>query len=458
MKPETEFKREMNRNYMVLRPEQSEKGRYALRMMTGNQIPGLLEFREKQLDGEVWYYYDITSKQPLSRILGARKLNGMEVRAFIAGIVSTLGQIERFFLDEDQLCLEPEYIYVNPENLQSWLCLVPGRHEDFASEFRRLARCLLDHVDHNDSDAVVAAFGVFKESEKENFGIEDVERCIRNSGKTVEPRERESELTGSTAEKNGNQEWAEEGSGGREVGAWEGKERTGKNAAKTYRIEDNHSGERTWKRALFFLPVAFGIPAAVFLLLGISGLIRYKWFLIAVEILLAATAAIAVEGGKKTGKKDADPETEKEEEWEIQYREVEMESRNFYRPEKANTEGIVFPETEEEEEMQTMLLTSLTKERSGRRLVAEDGSGEIPVPYFPFLIGKSRDMTDFCLNIPEVSRLHVRLDQAESGYTATDLNSTNGTKVDGRLLGANETADLELGGVLEIAAKKYRFL
>ena len=57
---EVEYKREMNRNYMILTPRNSEHATYTIRMLNGNSIPGLLAFQDKSVDGEVKYYYDIT--------------------------------------------------------------------------------------------------------------------------------------------------------------------------------------------------------------------------------------------------------------------------------------------------------------------------------------------------------------------------------------------------------------
>ena len=85
------------------------------------------------------------------------------------------------------------------------------------------------------------------------------------------------------------------------------------------------------------------------------------------------------------------------------------------------------------------------------------GDLEIPLGYFPFIIGKNKTISDYCLNEPGVSRLHVKLERADTRYLVTDLNSTNGTLVDGRMLDANETCELPLGGELTIAAMRFRF-
>lgn len=61
------------------------------------------------------------------------------------------------------------------------------------------------------------------------------------------------------------------------------------------------------------------------------------------------------------------------------------------------------------------------------------------------IVNIGRDpMSDINLNDPEVSRQHARLIQTETGYQLQDLNSTNGTYVNGKRL-ISETVDLTSG-------------
>ena len=161
----------MNRNYMVVRPEQVGSEKYTIRMLSGNRIQGLLPFQDKMVDGEMRYYYDITSKQPLNRLLEHRNMTGQELRTLLTDLLFALRQMERFLLDEGQLCVQPEYIYVEPGSFKTSFCLVPGVHKEFSDEFCELSQYVLDHVSHSDGDAVVLAFSVFKECRKLNFGI-----------------------------------------------------------------------------------------------------------------------------------------------------------------------------------------------------------------------------------------------------------------------------------------------
>ena len=62
------------------------------------------------------------------------------------------------------------YDHVDPDALKANFCLLPGSGSQFEESFRKLARYILDHVDHTDGDAVVLAFALFRAGEKEKSG------------------------------------------------------------------------------------------------------------------------------------------------------------------------------------------------------------------------------------------------------------------------------------------------
>jgi len=63
-------------------------------------------------------------------------------------------------------------------------------------------------------------------------------------------------------------------------------------------------------------------------------------------------------------------------------------------------------------------------------------------------IGRSHDC-DIVISDPKVSRLHARLDQTEKGWVIVDLESTNGTKVNGKKVAEKL---LETGDVIQLGA------
>ena len=138
---------------------------------------------------------------------------------------------------------------------------------------------------------------------------------------------------------------------------------------------------------------------------------------------------------------------------------LDIQPSPVYTNENKNEYSQKIPQNSAEESFQTVLLSERPAEgEEVRRLSALNGSDEdIVISYFPFVIGKHKDLADYVLLKDTVSRFHIRLDENNGRYTVTDLNSTNGTRVRGRLLEANETTQLEPGDQIFMADCGYVF-
>ncbi len=82
---------------------------------------------------------------------------------------------------------------------------------------------------------------------------------------------------------------------------------------------------------------------------------------------------------------------------------------------------------------------------------------DIAITYVPYLIGKQEGMVDCVLTGEAVSRIHARIDREGEEYRISDLNSTNGTSVNGRVLETNETMALKKGDEVFIANFPFIF-
>ena len=72
-----------------------------------------------------------------------------------------------------------------------------------------------------------------------------------------------------------------------------------------------------------------------------------------------------------------------------------------------------------------------------------------------FLIGKKKDAVDGWLKARGISRIHSRISKEEDCYYLTDLNSTNGTYLNGGRLEVNEKARLRPGDCVAFADVRY---
>ena len=110
----TSYQRELKRNYLIVETETSEgqgEPPFEQKMLEQNQIDGILRFQVRQKDEEVRFFYEITSKQPLSRLLEGQTIQAEQIRALVFGIARSLDHMEQYLLSEKSVLLDPEYLY-----------------------------------------------------------------------------------------------------------------------------------------------------------------------------------------------------------------------------------------------------------------------------------------------------------------------------------------------------------
>lgn len=75
-----------------------------------------------------------------------------------------------------------------------------------------------------------------------------------------------------------------------------------------------------------------------------------------------------------------------------------------------------------------------------------------------FTIGKEKNKVDYCISGDStISRSHARISAAGGGYTVSDLNSTNGTFVNGVKVEPGRSAALKNGDKLVLSEEEFEF-
>ena len=108
----TSYQRELKRNYLIVEMEKSDtRGEppFEQKMLEQNQIDGILRFQVRQKDEEIRFFYEITSKQPLSRLLEGQTIQAEQIRALILGIARSLDHMEQYLIREKSGLLNPDY-------------------------------------------------------------------------------------------------------------------------------------------------------------------------------------------------------------------------------------------------------------------------------------------------------------------------------------------------------------
>lgn len=477
------YVRELKRNYLTVELEGQSGWEYEARMLAENEISGLLRMRIKYKDGYAVYCYDITSRQPLGRLLEARSVTEEELRRFLVQLHDMLNTMGGYLLEEKGILLNPEYIYIEPETFQAGFCFVPGYEEDFYEKLSQLFQHILRHVNHKDRESVVLAYGLYQESLKDNYGIDDLMGLL--AGEEAEKKKekadkKENEIRRTEIRREMEEPYelydGETGSERKEKEKCEEWEQPGR----------GHSfGSLILKQLLVAVFLTVGVSAAVWLLYGMERLMELKLLLAVgaaglVGICVVIDFLVGILRRRKSGEtgealslETKGAEGEKEHMWRIIYDEEDSQEGDFYGRDSRGTasRSPVFSEMSFDaysepdarkapalsaEPFQTVLLSDCQDKAAHCRLESMSPEQEdINIPYFPFVIGKHKGLADYAISRDTVSRFHIKCDKNGDQYTITDLNSTNGTRVRGRMLDANETVTVSPGDEVMIAELGY---
>lgn len=457
----TSYQRELKRNYLIVETETSEgqgEPPFEQKMLEQNQIDGILRFQVRQKDEEVRFFYEITSKQPLSRLLEGQTIQAEQIRTLVFGIARSLDHMEQYLLSEKSVLLDPEYLYVDPESLKVWLCLVPGMECDFPEDYSRFLEYLLGKVDHRDKESVVLAYGLYQETRKENYGMADILRLAQQKSSVSGPNHKSG--TKSQWQKSDDLEVLQS-AGGNIAG-----EKSLEEGDHVQRSRQENGWQLGTVRGKQIQTDAQEEPAG---LLGrwkqrrkerkeekqreLERAVQMPWDTIAFD------GASPEEWGTPEGYGRA----EYKEERGTENSGVRYEMGNggtAYDPGSRAGRQQPLEAAAAAQSSDTILLNGETNGAAVqvKRLTAlEPGTEDIVIAYYPFIIGKQENLVDYVLRRETVSRLHLRIDRKEDRYYVQDLNSTNGTMAGGHMLENNEIMEIWDGVEISIAGARYRF-
>lgn len=184
---EVKYKRDANKNYMILNT--AETLDYQLKMLCENNIKGLLRAHTSVFDGKEEIYYEISSKQPLSRIYAKKEMCYEDLKRIIYGMENLFLEIKKYLLDSKNILLGPDFCYCSPDNKKTEWIFYPGERKE--NDFMELAEFFLEHVDHKDEKGVDLAYKFFKSARSENFVLQEIMLYVEEQERSREVKTEE---------------------------------------------------------------------------------------------------------------------------------------------------------------------------------------------------------------------------------------------------------------------------
>lgn len=476
-----EYKRDMNHNYLILYGEDEiNTDAYQVRMLVGNVIPSVLKCRIQGMDGRFLIYFDITSKQALNILYEERKMKIEDLNLIFGGFVQVMEDAAEYLINPGQFLLSPEYIYADVEKKKIYFCMLPGYEKDIKNQFQLLAEYILPKIDHEDSQAVLLGYGVYKRTMEDCFHLEHIkEELYKVQGQKDREKEAEKDIWKSGEENQDvlnihiQEDYLEDDEPG---------------------MEFVREGEAPKKRGLLYKAGIIGVAAVLLCLITVAVLSGYLPYMetgtvLGIIIVLAAGVMLVTYIIKKKKNAGIYPQKNiRERENEALRKktktntEIKTNTADYDKSgsdsEWLNRDSLEMPEinkvkqqipTEEKRENrlyeqshpdygETVVLSAGAV--SGPASLVSKEPGELATIYLNedlTVIGKLENACDAVINLPTVSRIHAKIRKREEAYYLTDMNSRNGTAVNGRLLRPEEEYQLEPEDEIDFAQARYIF-
>ena len=473
------YEHQNNSNYLVIE-DSSEYEDYQYKMLKRNKPEHFLHFSMYSVNGRYGIYYDITSRQQLSKYYEYGKMTMEDVKSICVNISEMVRIAEDYMLDIDHVKIEPRYIYmdVGTKKLQFVYHTRLNNHT-FNESLKILFEFILEHFDHSlDKESIVKLYEVYQ---KVIVGDYDPYNLMRMFGvvtrKKPETDNTADNIIDNTENKTGNNI---------ESNNTESNKRfVEKKQIKTVMPEqivsdvEEKSDKRDTKHARIIIAAVLIISGMINLLA--PGVIPYNipsiWSFIGIGAGVGMLTSIKKRGTKRgktvvVSEKQAIPYSVKADVKEERRQEQQGEHKKENKKEQKENE-ISYDDICNE----TMLLSDYMPEINKKKtlnLILQDeelignvqiyirgvqnNDNVIHMDKYPYVLGSFDKMSDVVIKAQVVSRMHCCIyheDFKEDKYFVEDLNATNGTYLNGERLGNHEKKELHNGDILKLAAISF---
>ncbi|MCM1143192.1 MAG: FHA domain-containing protein [Blautia sp.] len=488
---EAKYFRDYNHNYVILKcvTEGGIRDNYPIKMLASNKIDGLLKCSIRNVNGESYLYYNISSKVTLENLYQGKKLSYEQLKDFFCQMDRIYRSLGEFFMEEKGLLIQPEYLYYDLSSNKYFGLYYPmegvgmkdigmrnlGMEDigmkDLGMEnagkgnpYEALMDFLLDHIDTKDQRLTELAYRIYERSEEACFSMAEAltlfEEAEEAPGKVCNVDDNGMEKMGV----NGGQpplssEFSWDSS---DYGKTEPLERGDRKPEAKIPSKQN-------KSRVFF---------GVFTVLSLCGLGAVCWIYDQFQltqreqmILVCCGAAIGlcflfsvaqiVLSGRR--EKRADKE-EQELRWDIEdeFRDErpialqEMLETKKDSSRGCNKDGQAGWKEPAKQYGETIFV-DMQKQNREYKLYALDKKNKkhIELTQFPFTIGKMAGCVDCVLADDSISRLHARIEEQDGKVLLTDMNSRNGTYKNGLRMSPSETVEIEPGDEIRFGKLNY---
>lgn len=453
---EAKYFKDYNHNYLILKCENAEgEERYQYHMLASNKLERVLKCSVRNINGEAYFYYDISSKVTLENYYQGKQMTYEQVRDFFIQVDSIYQSIGEFFMEESGLALYPDSIYYDFASGKYFGLYYPGMSEETENPYEKLMDFLINHIDNGNQKLADIIYQIYEMSGEQFFSWAEAVRLFDDAGEDCS----KPDIVINSMEENKSERFEND----RE-----------EEDLDFYRQNDE-------RKTKFFYHVF-----AVIALCGIAGTLWvYLNYELSSEEIMMVVCCLGVMGlcfvfsliqvllsGKKEREKEEkeqellrDIEDEFREERAVSLQDVldknmDVAVAGGFAVQQAKASGARQTRMSGAQQMSgcgETIFIDTGKQKTEYKLYALDKKNKkhIELTQFPFTIGKMAGCVDCVLVDDSISRLHARIERQDEKILLTDMNSMNGTYKNGLRMEPSETVEIEPGDEIRFGKLNY---
>lgn len=418
-----------------------DPSKHQTEMIAQNPSTGFIPFSIRREDEKVRIYYNITSKLPLSQHLSRKTLSKGEFLDLLRSINRNIMSYVNYYLDISGFVLDEDFMYINPSTGDTSLIYVPLPLErDFVKDYKSLITNLIVNtvnLDDNTSDNFLQKLLSYLKMEQ--FNLKDFNKLLTDLKSSCTERvyagnSAYTEVEGSVKEK----------------------------APSEYAFSVSTHAEHEIKPSIIFVQAVFILALAALCLFLVLKRNADVETVAGVAIIAAALDALFL--SKIASKDRGDTLIE---ERKVGKKDKHQGKQNADRPLKAK--AAVKPDAainrcsgrqlsdDYIKAYDTVVIGSNTGMLPSLNGIGAQSAERIVISKDRFVIGRLKSYVDYIIDCNLVGKVHAEITRKGNSCFIKDLNSKNGTYINGEKIPSNEEHEIKDNDRVRFANIEYIF-
>lgn len=186
---ESNIIRDVSSNYLTLTSDMPRYSGYEIKMFAGKHIPGFLDMTLRRVNEKNVYQYKILSYESMSDRYSKESFGKQEIKNLITALIRINITAGEFLLRRECILLNPQYVYMEGENI--YFCYYPDNVLDFGDGIKDIMEYVLEHINHDDRDTIMTAYGLYQRILKNSYTLESLMETFENKDEIHENKNEE---------------------------------------------------------------------------------------------------------------------------------------------------------------------------------------------------------------------------------------------------------------------------